>query len=143
VRAATKFTCIFADSKQVKKSIKSFAYCDIELHVDKPDEEDFLSALERDILEVETDLDDDEGSYSSEDWDAILDSYENYMDQYIEVLKKVNAGDAAAYSEMMSLMQECNELNEKLASASDNMSVAQATRFQKIADKMAASAAQM
>jgi hypothetical protein len=65
------------------------------------------------------------------------------MDQYIEVLKKVNAGDAAAYSEMMSLMQECNELNEKLASASDNMSVAQATRFQKIADKMAASAAQM
>ena len=65
------------------------------------------------------------------------------MDQYIEVLKKVNAGDAAAYSEMMSLMQECNELNEKLASASDNMSVTQATRFQKIADKMAASAAQM
>ena len=140
-----KFTCILADSKQVKEVLQSFASCDIELHVDEPEEEDFLSALERDILEAEADLDDEdmENSGSSEDWDAILDSYESYMDQYIKVLKKVNAGDANAYSEMMSLMQECNELNEKLSSANDNMSVAQATRFQKIAAKMASAAAQM
>lgn len=109
-------------------------------------DEDYLAALERDILEAEADLGDDEDMYesnSSEDWDAILDSYDRYMDQYVKVMKKVNAGDANAYSEMMSLMQECNELNEKLASASDDMSVAQATRFQKIAAKMASAAAQM
>lgn len=140
-----KFTCILADSKQVKEVLKSFVSCDIELHVDEPEEEDSPSAFGRDVLKEKANLNDEdmENSGSSENWDAILDSYERYMDQYINVLKKVNAGDANAYSEMMSLMQECNELNEKLSSASDNMSVAQANRFQKIAAKMASAAAQM
>ena len=130
--------------------LKSIVSCRIELEVDEPEEEDFAAALEREILEAEADLEEElnedsdeyvDNSSSSGDWDAILDSYENYMNQYIKVLKKVNAGDASAYSEMLSLMEECNELNEKLSSASDNMSVAQMNRFQKIAAKFASAAA--
>lgn len=144
------FKYVGADKKQTKEMLKSIVSCRIELEVDEPEEEDFAAALEREILEAEADLEEElnedsdeyvDNSSSSEDWDAILDSYENYMNQYIKVLKKVNAGDASAYSEMLSLMEECNELNEKLSSASDNMSVAQMNRFQKIAAKFASAAA--
>ena len=144
------FKYVGADKKQAKEMLKSIVSCRIELDVDEPEEEDFAATLEREILEAEADLEEElnedsdeyaENSSSSEDWDAILDSYENYMNQYIKVLKKVNAGDASAYSEMLSLMEECNELNEKLSSASDNMSVAQMNRFQKIAAKFASAAA--
>ena len=144
------FKYVGADKKQTKEMLKSIVSCRIELDVDEPEKEDFVAALEREILEAEADLEEElnedsdeyvENSSSSEDWDAILDSYENYMNQYIKVLKKVNAGDASAYSEMLSLMEECNELNEKLSSASDNMSVAQMNRFQKIAAKFASAAA--
>ena len=144
------FKYVGADKKQAKEMLKSIVSCRIELDVDEPEKEDFVAALEREILEAEADLEEElnedsdeyvDNSSSSEDWDAILDSYENYMNQYIKVLKKVNAGDASAYSEMLSLMEECNELNEKLSSASDNMSVAQMNRFQKIAAKFANAAA--
>jgi len=84
----------------------------------------------------------DKDEENSEDWDAVLDSYEKYMDQYIKVMKKVNAGDMNAYSEMMSLTQECNELNAKLASAGKKMTKAQTLRFQKISAKMATAASQ-
>lgn len=138
-----KFVCALADDKQAQEVMESCASCEIGLYVEEPEEDDIMAALERDILEAEADLDEDEdieASNSSEDWDAILDSYEKYMDQYISVVKKVNAGDVSAYSEMTSLLEELNELNEKLSSASDDMSAAQATRFQKIAAKMAAAA---
>ena len=33
---------------------------------------------------------------SSSDWDSILDSYEKYVNEYIAVYKKVQAGDMSA-----------------------------------------------
>ncbi len=39
---------------------------------------------------------------SSSDWDKVLDSYEKYVNEYIAVYKKVQAGDASAYSQHLS-----------------------------------------
>lgn len=90
---------------------------------------------------------DDDDTYansnSSKKWDAVLDSYEQYIDKYIKVLKKVNAGDMNAYSEMADLMEKCEELSEQIDDAEDEMSVAQMARFQKIAAKMATAASQI
>ena len=50
----------------------------------------FLERIIWELNQIMDHLDDEdiENSGSSEDWDAILDSYENYMNQYIKVLKK-------------------------------------------------------
>lgn len=78
---------------------------------------------------------DDDDDSGSADWDEILDEYERYMNQYVKLLKKAQNGDMSAAADMAELLEQCNELNKKLSSANDNMSVAQATRFQKIAAK--------
>lgn len=92
-----------------------------------------------------SDSDDDEdrgNSRSSKEWDKVLDSYERYIDKYIAVLKKVNAGDMNAYSEMATLMEQCEELSDKLDDADDEMSATQLERYQKITVKLANAASQ-
>ena len=74
---------------------------------------------------------------SSSDWDSILDSYEKYVNEYIAVYKKVQAGDMSAYSKMASLMEKYQKLAEQLENASDEMTASQMARFQKINVKLA------
>ena len=74
---------------------------------------------------------------SSSDWDSILDSYEKYVNEYIAVYKKVQAGDMSAYSKMASLMEKYQKLAEQLENASDEMTASQMARFQKINAKLA------
>ena len=54
-------------------------------------------------------------STSSENWDAVLDSYESYIDQYIALYKKAQAGDMSAMSEYATFMEKAAELSEKLS----------------------------
>ena len=74
---------------------------------------------------------------SSSDWDSILDSYEKYVNEYIAVYKKVQAGDMSAYSKMASLMEKYQKLAEQLENASDEMTSSQLARLQKINAKLA------
>ena len=74
---------------------------------------------------------------SSSDWDSILDSYEKYVNEYIAVYKKVQAGDMSAYSKMASLMEKYQKLAEQLENASDEMTASQLARLQKINAKLA------
>jgi len=112
--------------------------CAVRLDVEEPEESEEIEEKEdREEEEKST------TSKSSTDWDKVLDSYERYMDEYIKVLKKVNAGDMNAYSDMANLMQKCEELSEQIDAAGDDMSVAQMARFQKIAAKMATAASQL
>lgn len=74
---------------------------------------------------------------SSSDWDSILDSYEKYVDEYIAVYKKVQAGDMSAYSKMASLMEKYQKLAEQLENASDELTSSQLARLQKINAKLA------
>ncbi len=76
-------------------------------------------------------------SSSSSDWDKVLDSYEKYVNEYIAVYKKVQAGDTSVYSKMASLMEKYQKLAEQLENASDELTSSQLARLQKINAKLA------
>lgn len=92
------------------------------------------------------DDDDNDDSYSSsddEDWDAILDSYEEYVDDYISLLKKAKNGDMDALSEYPSIMEDAQELGDKLQNAQGSMSSSQLSRYTKITNKLTQAAANL
>lgn len=92
-----------------------------------------------------SDNDDDDSSSSSgdEDWDAILDSYEEYVNNYISLLKKAKDGDMDALSEYPSILENAQELSEKLQNAKGSMSSSQMSRYAKITTNMTKAAASM
>lgn len=74
---------------------------------------------------------------SSSDWDKVLDSYEKYVNEYIAVYKKVQAGDASAYSQLASLMEKYQKVADQLDKASGELTASQLARLQKINAKLA------
>lgn len=92
------------------------------------------------------DDDDDTDSYSSsgsQDWDALLNSYEQYVDKYISYMKKAAKGDMSALSEYPALMEKAQEFSDKLSGAQGQMTSAQWSRYMKITNKMTQAAANM
>ncbi|HIZ26164.1 hypothetical protein [Barnesiella sp. An55] len=79
----------------------------------------------------------------SEDWDALLDSYEEYVDSYVSMLQKASAGDMSAMTESASFLQKSQELTKKLSSATSGMSVSQVNRYNQINQKMLQAAQNM
>lgn len=75
-------------------------------------------------------------SASSENWDAVLDSYEEYVDQYIALLKKAKEGDMTALSEYPALLEKANDFSSKLSNADSELSTSQMARYTKITAKM-------
>ena len=73
---------------------------------------------------------------SSEDWDSILDKYEEYADKYIALEKKLSNGDTSVMTEYAEFMEKAQELNEKLEKAESEMTPSQMSRHQKITQKM-------
>ena len=82
-------------------------------------------------------------SSDSEDFDAVLESYEEYVDQYIVLMKKAAKGDMSAMSEYPTLMEKAQELGEKMEKAKGDMSASQLAKYQKITMKMAEAAQNM
>ena len=66
----------------------------------------------------------------------MLDSYEKYVNKYVSLMKKANAGDMSAMSEYPSMLQEAQELSEKLSNAQGELSSAQWARYMRITAKM-------
>lgn len=104
---------------------------------------------EQESLTTEIVEDDDNGSLnfssstdSSEDWNAVLDSYENYVAKYTALYKKAQNGDMDALSEYPALMKQAQNLSEKLTDAKGSMSEEQWARYVKITNKMASEIAQ-
>ena len=90
----------------------------------------------------------DSNSYSSsssgsKDWDALLDSYEQYVDKYISYAKKAAKGDMSALSEYPALMQKAQEFSNRMQGAQGDMSSSQWARYMKITNKMTQAAASM
>ena len=79
---------------------------------------------------------DGDESGNSEDWDALLDSYEEYVDSYISLLKKASDGDLNAMSEYADHLNKAQEFSKKLTDSTDEMTVSQVNRFNKITQKM-------
>lgn len=90
--------------------------------------------------ETSSDSDNDESTSSlsssdSEDWDALLDSYEKYVDMYISYMKKAAKGDMSALADYPALMEKAEEFGSKMENAQDDMSASQWSRFMKITNK--------
>lgn len=84
-----------------------------------------------------------ESSSGSEDWDAILDSYERMVDKYVTYANKVADGNTNVMSEAASIMEEAQEYADKLKKADDNLSSSQLSRLNRISAKMAKAAAEL
>lgn len=97
-----------------------------------------------DDASAETSYDEEESESSDgEDWDSLLDSYEEYVDMYVSLLKKASAGDLSAVSEYTSYMSKAQEVSQKMADATSKLSPAQLSRFNKINQKMLQAAQNM
>lgn len=79
-------------------------------------------------------------SSGSEDWDALLSSYEQYVDQYIKLMKKASNGDASAMTEYASFLEKAQEVSNKMSGAKGSMSASQWAKYMKITNKMASAA---
>ena len=89
---------------------------------------------------------DDVDSYESagsEDWDALLRSYEQYVDKYISYMKKAANGDMSALAEYPALMEKAQEFSDKMKDAEGYMSASQWARYNKITMKMLEAANEM
>jgi hypothetical protein len=68
--------------------------------------------------------------------DQLLDSYDQYVDKYIAVMKKANAGDINAISDMSDLLQSTQDFESKLNNVSGDFSTKQLARYTRITNKM-------
>ena len=79
-------------------------------------------------------------STGSADWDSMLDSYEQYVNKYIALLKKASNGDMTVMAEYAGLMQKAQELCDKMDGAQGDMSASKWARYVKITTKMTTAA---
>ena len=96
-----------------------------------------------DFLDEESESTTKSKSSSSEDWGKVLDSYEKYIDQYIQLMKKAKAGDISALMEYAEMLEKANDFGDKLENANDEMSASQMARFLKLQTKLANAVAQL
>lgn len=77
------------------------------------------------------------------DWDELLDSYEQFVDQYISLVKKASKGDLTAIAEYPSVMKKATEFAEKMKGAQSDMSSSQWARYMEITNKMSKAALEL
>lgn len=82
-------------------------------------------------------------SKGSNDIDEYLKSYEEYVDQYIKLMKKAKDGDMSAMTEYAEYMEKATDLSEKMEKAESEMSSAQMAKFLKIQAKLTQAASNM
>ena len=73
---------------------------------------------------------------TSNNWDSVLDEYESFVDEYIQLYKKAKAGDVSAVGEYAECLQKAESLQSKLESAKNELTTAQAARLTKIVNKL-------
>ena len=78
---------------------------------------------------------------ASNNWDKVLDSYEDYVNKYVACMKKIAAGDMSVMTQYASLLEKAEELGEQLEKASSSMTTKQMQRYAKINAKMIDAAA--
>ena len=101
--------------------------------------------MPKEVICSSDDSSDEEKSISSSstgsaDWDSMLDSYEQYVNKYIALMKKVSNGDMTAMAEYPALMEKAQEFSDKMSGAQGDMSASQWARYMKITTKMTTAA---
>ncbi len=94
--------------------------------------------------EIESNNNNTATSIDEEDFNKLLDSYENYVDQYIKFFKKASKGDTpSAMSEYAILLEKATELSEKLEKTQGQMTSEQLRRYLDITAKFTAGIAEI
>lgn len=127
-------------AKEIVKQTKSVKFIgeDIEL-VETKEEEVVIETQNYQPTNIQSQTE----SSASVDWDNLLDDYEDFIDDYIACMKKANNGDLSAISEMTELMQEVQNLSDKLANASSDLTASQYARYSKLMQKLANAASNL
>ena len=105
--------------------------------------DDVDALLDDDDDDDDGDDDDIASSKSSTNWDAVLNEYESYVNQYISLMKKAQKGDMSAMTEYAKMLEKAENLSDKLDDAEDEMTSAQLSRYMKITNKLANAALQL
>ena len=77
-----------------------------------------------------------ESSANTKEFDEFLASYENYVNKYLDLAKKVKAGDVAAMSKLPELMDDAKEYAEKLDKVKNELTAAQLKKFNDLQQKL-------
>lgn len=77
-----------------------------------------------------------ESESGAEDWDAVLDTYESYVTEYTEILKKASNGDKEAIDELHKFVEKTQEIQKKLSKGAGSMTPEQVKRLTEISQKM-------
>ena len=74
----------------------------------------------------------------SEDYDKMLNDYDEYVTEYVKFYKKAMKGDQSALSEYPAMMEKATKLQESMRQAQGNnqLSATQIGRMAKIQNKM-------
>lgn len=75
-------------------------------------------------------------SKGSENWDALLKSYEDYIDHYVVLMKKAKNGDLNAIAQYAEYMQKATDLQEKIENAKEDLTGLQVAKFLKLQTKL-------
>lgn len=128
-------TEITSDNKPAKFNLTS-AYEEVSCSAWDSESDDGSSYVNDE--EDTDDSDDTTTSSNSENakWDSALDEYEKYVDQYIVLYKKAMAGDISALASYANLLENAENLAEKLDEAEDEMTVEQLNRYMDITQKL-------
>ncbi|WP_347069216.1 DUF6591 domain-containing protein [Flavobacterium sp. WV_118_3] len=75
--------------------------------------------------------------------DAYLKSYDEYVDQYIILMKEAKNGDVSAMTKYSEYMEKAIDLSQKMEKSENEMTPAQMTKFLKIQAKLTQALADM
>lgn len=92
------------------------------------------------------DEDEDDSTVSSStgnNWDELLKEYEEYLDDYFDMLERANNGDYSAVMEANSLLSKAQSLQNKLQNAKNDLTAAQVKKLTDLSNKMAERATSM
>lgn len=68
--------------------------------------------------------------------DAMLESYDEYVTEYVSYMKKASSGDMSALSEYPQMLEKAQELSSKIEDCKSEMTTEQWSRFNEITAKM-------
>jgi hypothetical protein len=128
---------IFKEGSTFEIIDNTFDYCsnisNSDLHWD--DGYNSNVSAESEYVEMDDEPGEEVASESGNNYDALLDSYEKYVDQYIKYLKKINDGDMSVMTEYAKLLEKTTDLANKMEKAKGQLTSKQMKRYLDITNK--------
>ena len=100
--------------------------------------------FDQDVQKTSTTFDDDNSDYdnksnasmSDDNFNQMMDDYEDYIDEYIKFYKKAMNGDLTALSNYPKMLEKAEAMDKSMSAAQGDMTAKQVARFLKIQLKL-------